>query len=525
MGRRGSQPAPWPPDGLGEPDAAERTVRTARTERTFPPQTFRRRRPLGRIGRAGVDRLSGRVRSMFDTGGPGFRNLAFTHGLSTAADTLVAIGLAGTLFFSVPSAEARTNVVLYLLLTVAPFAVIGPTLGRLLDRAPASTRTVLVSAAAGRGILALSLIATSGTIWLLPAAFGLLVLSRVHIITRNSLLPLALDEPRRLVEANARLAWIGMLTGGLGAGLGVAVAMFADVQGPLLLAGVVALGAALLGRRLPAPDGSGIHPVERGARLPELHFDRSVHMARLATAGVRAFNGFVVLLLAFALREVDASIADFGALLGAMGGGYAVASRVVPAMSRRVSEEPMVVAALSITAVAAFAAGQWFGMTAAAITAGLAGFAWGTAKLAFDGLLQSQVPAERRGAAFTRSETMFSIAFVVGAIVPTAIPMPVTLGLVLTGFGALAAQIVYVAALLVPPAPVHDRGPTSGTRTTGDAPETTDASRRTSRSVPATHPEGSTRSAAPSRRARRDATSVGEAATPVSEPSEPGELP
>lgn len=464
MGRGGSRP--WPPDGVGADDRAP-TVPTGqparRTVRRFPEQTYRRRRPLGRIGRASVDRLSGRVRSLFETGGPGFRNLAVCHGLSTATDALVAIGLAGTLFFSVPSAEARTNVALYLLLTVAPFAVIGPTLGRILDRAPASTRTLLVSAAAGRGLLALSLAVASNTWWLLPAAFLFLVLSRVHIITRNSLLPLALDAPRRLVAANARLAWIGMLAGGLGAGTGVAVALLAEVYGPLLLAGAVALSAAMLGRNLPAPDGSGVHPVEHGARLPALHLDRPVHMARLATAGVRAFNGFVVLLLAFALREVDARLVDFGALLGAMGAGYAIASRLVPTMSRRVSEEPMVVAALSITAAAAFSAGQWFGLVAATLTAGLAGFAWGTAKLAFDGLLQSQVPAERRGAAFTRSETLFSIAFVVGAIVPTAIPMPVTLGLILTGFGALAAQLVYVAALLVPPGHRPADAPRSGT--------------------------------------------------------------
>lgn len=432
-----------------------------RARRRLRLPSLQRRGPLGRIGRAGrarVGRLSGSVRSLFDAGGRGFRNLALTHALSVGADTLIAIGLAGTLFFSVPSAEARTNVALYLALTVAPFAIIGPTLGRILDRAPASTRALLVGAAAGRGILALSLVPLSGSWWLFPAAFGLLVLSRVHIITRNSLLPLALDEPWRLVDANARVAWFGVLGGTAAGGVGFAMAFVSPVQAPLALAGVLALGAAAVGRHLPAPDGRGIHPHGPDEELPELHIDRSVHMARLATAGVRAFNGFLLLLLAFALREIDAGLADFGALLGASGIGYAIASRAVPVLSRRVSEEPMVVAALAITAAGAFSAGQWFGQVAAAITAGLAGVAWGTAKLAFDGLLQSQVPAERRGAAFTRSETLFSIAFVVGAIVPTAIPMPVTLGLVLTGFGALAAQIVYVAALLVPPETGGDPG-------------------------------------------------------------------
>ena len=51
------------------------------------------------------------------------------HAGAAAGDTLVAMALAGTLFFDVPSTEARDNVALYLLITLAPFAVIGPFLG------------------------------------------------------------------------------------------------------------------------------------------------------------------------------------------------------------------------------------------------------------------------------------------------------------------------------------------------------------------------------------------------------------
>jgi hypothetical protein len=410
----------------------------------------RRRYRLRHAGRAGVARLAGGVRSLFETGGSGFRNLAITQVFSTATDTLVAIGLAGTLFFTVPSAEARTNVALYLLLTVTPFAVIGPTLGRILDRAPVATRGLLVGAAAGRALFAVVLLGRSGTWVLYPAAFLLLVLSRVHGITRNSLLPLALDEPRALVAANARIAWIGMLAGGVAAGLGFAAMTLFDVEGPLALAAVAAVLAAVVGRALPAPDAAEVRRLPHGAR-PRLVIPRRARLAQLATAGVRTCVGLLLLLMAFALHELEAGLLDFGALLGATGAGFAVASRVVPLLERRVREEPMVVGALSITAGAAFAAAQWFGLVAAALTAAVAGFAWGTAKLAFDGLLQASVTPARRGAAFTRSETLFSLAFVVGAIVPTVIPMPADLGLVLTGLTALAAQLVYVGALLVPP--------------------------------------------------------------------------
>lgn len=408
---------------------------------------------LARASRAGARKLTGGVRSLFDTGGIGFRHLALTQAFSAATDTLVAIGLAGTLFFSVPTAEARGNVALYLLLTVAPFAIIGPLLGRVLDRTPVATRAMLVTAALGRALFAVGSLGRLDSLWLFPMAFMLLVLSRVHGITRNALLPLALDNPRALVAANARLAWIGVLSGGLAAAAGLGALAVLGPDGALALAALTALGTAIFGRRLPDPDGARARMPGDPWRGIRLQLPREVRLAQLATAGVRAFNGFLLLLLAFELQQEEADLLDFGALLAAAGAGFAVASRLVPVLARRVREEPMVLAALAMTAAAAFSAGQWFGLLAAAALAGAAGIAWGVAKLAFDGLLQASVPAGRRGAAFTRSETLFSVAWVLGAIIPTAIPLPASVGLALAGFAALAAQVVYVTVLLVPTAP------------------------------------------------------------------------
>jgi hypothetical protein len=403
-----------------------------------PPGTARRLSGL----------MTGRVRSLFEAGGPGFRDLALTQVASTAADTLVAIGLAGTLFFSVPSAEARGNVALYLLITVAPFALIGPVLGRILDRAPIATRAALVLAAVGRAALAVLLVGRLDSLWLFPAAFGLLVLSRVHGITRNALLPLALDRPTELVAANARLAGIGVLAGALAVPIGLLATYARGPGGALIVSALAALLAATVGRRLPEPDAPGRRTVPTGR--VRLHLPRRVRMAQVATAVVRLLNGFLLLLLAFWFRESGAGAFDFGAVLAAAGGGFGIAALTTPRLERRLREEPMVVAALAVEAGAAFSAGQWFGLPAAAGLAFAAGFAWGTAKLSFDGLLQGNVPAGRRGAAFTRSETVFSLAWVLGAIVPTALPMPVRIGLPLAGFAALAAQIVYVGALLGP---------------------------------------------------------------------------
>jgi hypothetical protein len=95
-------------------------------------------------------------------------------------------------------------------------------------------------------------------------------------------------------------------------------------------------------------------------------------------------------------------------------------------------------------------AAQVFGLPAAAALAAAAGFAWGTAKFGFDGLLQSSVPASIRGRAFTNSETFFQVAWVLGALLPVIPGWPVEFGLILAGLMALAVQVVYVSAVLVP---------------------------------------------------------------------------
>lgn len=400
-------------------------------------------RALGVVGRRAGNATRDGVERLLDIGGAGFRDLAVAHAASTAGDTAVTIGLAGTLFFSVPTAEARGNVGLYLLLTVAPFTIIGPLLGRLLDRHASATRTALVASAGLRAAVAVALVWAIDGWQLFPLAFTFLVLSRTHGIARNSLLPAALGQRDALVAANGRLAWIGVLAGAAGAALAGAATWASGPRGALVVATAAFAVAGVRGLRLPDPSAGLVIAPDHHVRLPG-----DTRLALVATAGVRLVNGFLVLLLAFAFRELDAGALDFGAVLGAAGAGFAVAAIAAPWLSRRLAERPMVVAGLAVEAAAAFVAGQAFGLAAAAALAAAAGFAWGIAKLAFDGLLQSSVRPEQRGAAFTRAETVLQLAWVIGAVIPTLVPMSPELGLPLAGIAALGAQVVYVSRLL-----------------------------------------------------------------------------
>ncbi len=405
---------------------------------------------MSRAVRSSSRYVADRVYSAFWSRGAGFRHLAQSHAGSVAGDTLVAMALAGTLFFAVPSTEARENVALYLLITLAPFAVIGPLLGRIFERFPSAYRGGLLLSSALRAGLALLMMVLIDSIALFPLAFLMLVLSRFHGISRSSVLPVVLDDAAELVAANAHLARLGVMGSAVVVPLG-ALGLGLDLLWvPLLFASAAFAWSAVAARLLPplhGDVGSVDPPTGRGRHWSA---PRPVRLARFATAGVRFLNGFLLLVVAFAFRDADAGALDFGFLLGAGGFGFFVAAILAPALERRIPEEPMVVIGLAIEAAAAFIAAQYFSLPAAAVLACAAGLAWGTAKFGFDGLLQVTVPTEHRGRAFTNSETMFQIAWVIGALIPVLPIVPVAPGLAAAGMIALGVQVIYVSATLIP---------------------------------------------------------------------------
>jgi hypothetical protein len=398
--------------------------------------------------RAGGRNVGRRVQQLFSTRGPGFRRLAQSHAANAAADTLVALALAGTLFFDVPPATARDRVALWLLLTLAPFAVLGPALGSIYQRFPRSYRTGLALSAVLRAVLVVMMAFNTEGLWIYPLAFGVLILSRLHGISKNSLLPVVLSGRAELVAANSQLARIGVLAGACAVPVGALIRTVPALL--LIVAAAVYLWAA--GQAVQIPDA-----VPAEARAPRrrqerrrITLPRTVRVSRVATGWVRLLNGLLLLTVAFAFRDLDAGILDFGALLGAASFGYFLSSFSAPALERRVAEEPMMVAGLTVEAGAAFIAAQVFNLGSAAALAAAAGFAWGTAKFGFDGLLQSTLPPEERGTVFTWSETWFQLAWVVGAVLPVALQFDTEIWLVGAGILALFAQVLFISGLLVP---------------------------------------------------------------------------
>src|SRR5487761_1669438 len=136
------------------------------------------------------------VHDLFDQRSP-FGRFALTHVLMTAGDTMFAVSLAGSLFFSISPTAAKDKVLLYLLLTMAPFAVVAPALGPLIDRSRGARRAMVVVSALGRAALCPLLARDFHSLLLFPEAFAMLVLSKVYLVTKGALVPemAALEMP------------------------------------------------------------------------------------------------------------------------------------------------------------------------------------------------------------------------------------------------------------------------------------------------------------------------------------------
>jgi len=75
---------------------------------------------------------------------PALQRLKRTHSLMTAGETAMAIALADSLFLSVSPDAARGKIILFLAVSMAPFAVVSPLIGPRIDRLKGGHRMVVI---------------------------------------------------------------------------------------------------------------------------------------------------------------------------------------------------------------------------------------------------------------------------------------------------------------------------------------------------------------------------------------------
>jgi MFS family permease len=387
-------------------------------------------------------------------GESGLTQLLWVNALHMAGDAMIAVSLAGTLFFAAPTDAQRSNVALYLLVTMAPFAVLAPVIGPLLDRLQRGRRWAMAASHVGRAVLALVMLSHFDDIWLYPAALGVLVLSKSHNVLRAAVVPRVLPSAMSLTSANARLSVFGLATaavaGGIGAGIAAVLGFTWSLGATAAVFAVAGVLAVRLPRHVDVPAGEQPADVLTTAPIPtpgRRRVSPHVVFALRANAALRGLGGFLTIFSAFLVQAVfdggwPATLA-LGAIAVAAGigsfAGTAVGSRLHHADPDRV----VLISAAVAAAITVFAA-VFYSFAMAVAVAGVAAVTNALGKVALDAIIQREVPESLRASAFARSETVLQLSWVVGGAFGIALPPTGWLG-----FTVAAALLVLAVGLVI----------------------------------------------------------------------------
>jgi MFS family permease len=379
-------------------------------------------------------------------GDTGLYRLIELHAFNAAGDAAVAVSLAGTLFFQVPTGEARLQVAQFLALTMLPFAIVAPLVGPFLDRFSHGRRWAIGGTMALRAFLAwvLADAVLTGSAAMFPAALGVLVASKAYGVTRAAAVPRLLPERLTLVKANSRIS----LAGVAGAAISAPIAALASTFGPqwsLRYAFLVFVGATILAILLPARVDSshGEEPLEptcspggerRRLRIIAARVPHDVVVALRSNAGLRLLSGFLTMYMAFLLRDKpfpgweDRPELLLGLVIGAAGLG-SMLGVAIGSLLKSVQPEVAVIATLVADALMTLVAAVLYGLPTAVLLGLTAGLAQSLGKLSLDALIQRDVPERIRTSVFARSETLLQLSWVVGGFIGIALPLVPQLGL------------------------------------------------------------------------------------------------
>ena len=405
----------------------------------------------------------------------GLARLTEMHAVNVAADAALTISLAGTVF-ALPTDEARGRVALFLVLTMAPFLLLAPLIGPILDRFRHGRRWALGTTLATRAFLAwvLASAVVEDSQWLFPAALGCLVASRSYAVARAAAIPRLLPRSISLVTANSRLTVGGLIGMALGGGIAGGLAQVGP-DWSLRFAFAVYVAATVLAIRLPArvdatlgevdldgvPVGTARLPTaERGVRRMRA-LPRAVRYILWIASGGRLLSGFLVLFLAFLMREHPLPGWSGPTVLALVGGaaGVGIALASVVGSLRRAPAPERVAGLLALLAIACGALTAVRYSVWTLVVLGLAAGVFGQlAKLCLDAVIQRDVAEHTRARVFSWSETILQAFWVIGGSIGIAIPLDPVLGfslvtVLVAALGAVAVRARRIGAVPMRPPP------------------------------------------------------------------------
>ncbi len=366
----------------------------------------------------------------------GLSSLTYAVMLNYAADAAMAVALANTLFFSAASGESRGKVALYLLITVAPFALVAPVIGPALDRIQHGRRVALAAACVLRIFLSIAMALNFDNWGLYPAALGSMVLSKSFTVLKAAITPRVLPRDITLSKTNARMTVFGLAAGGV---FGAVAAGFANLfgsPGALWFTAVLCLANAYYCLRIPSwvevTEGEVPASLRAKPKPKRQPLGRTVVVALWGNGSIRMLTGFLMLFAAFVVRaqtEGDALMQVL--LLGVIAAAAGVGSFLGNAVGARLhfgSPDQVVIGCLIAALTSVVLAAVLPGLVTAAVVGLVGATASSLAKVSLDAVIQDDVPDESRASAFGRSETILQLGWVFGGALGVLLPTEYWIG-------------------------------------------------------------------------------------------------
>ena len=424
----------------------------------------------------------------------GLTALTYATMANFASDAALAIALANTLFFSAATGEDKTKVALYLVITIAPFALIAPLIGPLLDRLQHGRRIALATSFGLRTVLAVVLVFNFDSWVLYPAALGMLVLSKSFAVLKSAVTPRVLPPEIDLVRVNSRLTVFGLLGGTIAAGaIAGGIAFVADSPGALWFVAAITVFGAYLSMRIPswveitegevpatlsyhadqhggrdyAGSGAPTENLRRTASSPPTSsstknrrqpLGRAVIVGLWGNGTIRILTGFLTLYIAFVAKSrTEHEPLQQAAMLGLVGAAAGLGNFSGNALGARIKlGRPSLVVlrcTIAVTVVAVVAA-ITDSLLTAAVAALVASSASALAKVSLDASLQADLPPESIASGFGRSETVMQLCWVLGGTLGVLLPTEYWLGFtvvsVLLTIGLVQTFLTYRGRSLLP---------------------------------------------------------------------------
>ena len=409
------------------------------------------------------------VQDLFDQR-TAFGRLALVHVVMMAGDTLVTVSLAGSLFFSVSPTEAKSKVLLYLVLTIAPFAVVSPVLGPLIDRSANGRRILVALSASVRVLLCWSMSQHLNSLWLFPEAFFVLISSKLYGVTRGALVPEmartdqfrdhaddvgragwpseGISQDRGFAGFNAQLTLLGTLSGVVAGSVGAAVLKTLGAPSVLIVAAVVFVAGTVASLRLQRPAKALRDEVVMSAEDRDLQMLSPLGAGEvtwgLSAAALMRFGvGFGSFLLAFGLRREHVGLEWYAYALSSSAVGSLLGLGLVTRVRNAVAEATLLALAVLATGVGAAVASRHPTLITQTVLAGWLGLCAAVAQPSFDAITQRLVPTGAQGRTFARFAVRQQLLWVVGALIPVAVSLSFAAGDQFLAVVMLAGGVAY----------------------------------------------------------------------------------